>query len=150
MPIALAVSPPIVERPASFIPMLNSHRITPLLVYEDIEAGHDFLVRAFGLRAGRLDRDDQGRVVHGEVHIGSEVIWLHRATTEHGLASPRSQSAASGGLVVDVDDVDEHYEHARTAGAVVDHPPVDQPYGRREYEARDLEGHLWWFGTPLS
>jgi uncharacterized glyoxalase superfamily protein PhnB len=50
---------------------------------------------------------------------------------------------------VDVDDVDEHYEQARAAGARLDHPPVDQPYGRREYEARDLEGHRWWFGTPL-
>lgn len=131
--------------------MPNSQRITPLLVYEDIEAAHGFLVSAFGLQAGRIDRDDQGRVVHGEVHVGDgDVIWLHRVTTEHGLASPRSQDAASGGLVVDVDDIDEHYEHARTVGAGIDHPPVDQPYGRREYEARDLEGHRWWFGTPLS
>lgn len=129
--------------------MPDSQRIIPLLVSVDIQAGHDFLVRAFGLRAGRLDRDDQGRVVHGEVHVGGEVIWLHRVTSEHGLASPRSQDAASGGLVVDVDDVDAHYEHARVAGASIDHGPVDQPYGRREYEARDLEGHRWWFGTPL-
>jgi uncharacterized glyoxalase superfamily protein PhnB len=130
--------------------MPGSQRIIPLLVYEDIEAGHAFLVRAFGLRPGRIDRDDQGRVVHGEVHVGSEVVWLHRVTSEHGLASPRSQDAASGGLVVDVDDVDQHYEHARAAGASIDRPPIDQPYGRREYEARDVEGHRWWFGTSLS
>ena len=23
-----------------------------------------------------------------------------------------------------------------------------QPYGQREYGARDLEGHRWWFGAP--
>lgn len=130
--------------------MPNSQRITPLLVYDDIEAGQDFLVSAFGLRTGRLDRDDQGRVVHGEVHVGDDVVWLHRAAAEHGLASPRTQDASSGGVVVDVDDVDSHYEHARAAGASIDHRPVDQPYGRREYEARDPEGHRWWFGTPLS
>lgn len=130
--------------------MPNSQRITPLLVYADIEAGQDFLVSAFGLQAGRIDRDDRGRVVHGEVHVGSEVIWLHRVTMEHDLASPRSQDAASGGLVVDVDDVDAHHEHARAAGASIDHPPVDQAYGRREYGARDLEGHRWWFGAPLG
>jgi uncharacterized glyoxalase superfamily protein PhnB len=130
--------------------MPNSQRITPLLVYEDIEAAHDFLVSAFGLQAGRLDRDNDGQVVHGEVHSGSEVIWLHRVASENGLASPRSQEAVSGGLSVKVEDVDEHYERARAAGALIDGPPVDQPYGRREYGARDPEGHRWWFGTPLS
>lgn len=28
--------------------------------------------------------------------------------------------------------------------------PVDQPYGQREYGARDLEGHRWWFASPLK
>jgi MerR family transcriptional regulator, thiopeptide resistance regulator len=130
--------------------MPNSQRIIPLLVYEDIEAGHDFLVSAFGLQAGRIDRDNEGQVVHGEVHTGGEVIWLHRVTSAHGLISARSQTAASGGLVVNVADVDAHYERARAAGARIDRSPVDQPYGRREYEARDPEGHRWWFGTPLS
>ncbi len=129
--------------------MPNSQRITPVLVYEDIEASHDFLVSAFGLTAGRIDRDDQGRIVHGEVQLGSEVIWLHRVSSEHRLVSPRSQDADSGGLAVDVGDVDAHYERARAAGAQLDGPPVDQAYGRREYGARDPEGHRWWFGTPL-
>ncbi len=87
--------------------------------------------------------------VHGEVYAGSEAIWLHRVTSEHGLASPRSQDAASGGLAVGVDDVDAHYERARAAGARIDNPPVDQHRGRREYGARDPEGHRWWFGTAL-
>jgi len=30
------------------------------------------------------------------------------------------------------------------------YPPVDQPYGYREYSARDLEGHLWSFMKPLE
>jgi uncharacterized glyoxalase superfamily protein PhnB len=47
-----------------------------------------------------------------------------------------------------VDDVDSHHQHARAAGARIDSEPTDQPYGRREYGARDLEGHRWWFGTP--
>jgi uncharacterized glyoxalase superfamily protein PhnB len=127
-----------------------SHRIIPVLVYEDIEAGHDFLVNAFGLQAGPIVRDDEGHVVHGEVYTGSEVVWLHRVTSEHDLVSPLSHEAASSGLAVTVDDVDTHHQRARAAGARIDGPPVDQPYGRREYGARDPEGHRWWFGTPLS
>jgi MerR family transcriptional regulator, thiopeptide resistance regulator len=57
---------------------------------------------------------------------------------------------ANSGLVVQVDDVDAHYQQARAAGARIDNEPVDQPYGQREYEARDPEGHRWWFATPLN
>lgn len=125
-----------------------THPVIPLLVYEDIEAAHAFLVEAFGLTPGRLDRDHNGWVIHGEVSAAAQVIWLHHATVDHELVSAGSQPAVSGGLVVDVVDVDAHCDRARAAGAFIKTRPTDQPYGRREYEARDLEGHHWWFGTP--
>jgi MerR family transcriptional regulator, thiopeptide resistance regulator len=124
--------------------------IIPLLVYEDIERAHDFLVDAFGFGAGGVERDGDGQVVHGEVVAGGDAIWLHRITPEHELASPQSMNAQTGGLVVRVDDVDEHFEHARAAGARIDSEPVDQEYGQREYGVRDLEGHRWWFATALT
>ena len=55
---------------------------------------------------------------------------------------------ANSGLVVYVDNVVAHYERARAAGARIDSQPVDQPYGQREYGARDPEGHRWYFVTP--
>jgi uncharacterized glyoxalase superfamily protein PhnB len=36
------------------------------------------------------------------------------------------------------------------AGARIDAEPVNQPYGQREYGARDSEGHRWWFASPLN
>jgi uncharacterized glyoxalase superfamily protein PhnB len=130
--------------------MPNPQTITPVLVYADIQGGQEFLATAFGFRAGRIDRDGDGHIVHGEVSVGDEVIWLHRATAEHGLHSPRAEAQASSGLAIVVEDVDAHYEHARAVGARIDRPPIDQPYGRREYEARDPEGHRWWFASLLS
>jgi MerR family transcriptional regulator, thiopeptide resistance regulator len=123
--------------------------VIPLLVYEDIEAAHDFLVKAFGFEPGGVEHDPGGNVVHGEVRWASSVIWLHRVTEEHALASPTSAAAATGGLVIHVDDVDAHFARARDAGAAIDSEPTDQPYGQREYGARDLEGHRWWFATPI-
>ena len=38
----------------------------------------------------------------------------------------------------------------RAAGARIDSAPIDQPYGQREYAARDPEGHRWWFMSPVS
>ena len=63
------------------------------------------------------------------------------------LSSP---TIASGGLVVHVDDVDAHCRRASAAGAKIETEPQNQPYGQREYEARDLEGHRWWFATPVQ
>jgi uncharacterized glyoxalase superfamily protein PhnB len=125
-------------------------RIIPILVYEDIEAAHDFLVKVFGFVSGGIERDPDGRVIHGEVVADEGRIWLHRVTAEHELASPRTMNVASGGLFVHVDDVDVHYEHARAAGATIEREPEDQPYGQRDYGVRDLEGHRWWFATPLT
>jgi len=49
-----------------------AQRLT-LLVYDDIEAVHDHLVTVFGFGPGTIIRDDSGRVVHGELHVG----WCH-------------------------------------------------------------------------
>ncbi len=119
-------------------------------VYEDIEAAQRFLVDVFQFKQGRLVRDPSGRPFHAEVYIGDSVIWIHRVDPEHGQVSARSLPAQPGGLVVLVDDVDAHYRHAKSAGASIDSTPMDQPYGQREYGARDPEGNLWYFATRLS
>jgi uncharacterized glyoxalase superfamily protein PhnB len=49
-----------------------------------------------------------------------------------------------------VDDADAHHARAVQAGADVIEKPIDQPYGVREYGARDLEGHLWYFHSALE
>jgi uncharacterized glyoxalase superfamily protein PhnB len=129
--------------------MPTFRRVIPVLTYEDIAAAHDFLVRAFGFEPGGVHRTASGEAIHGEVRVGDAPIWLHRVTEEHHLASPQSIDVANTGLAVQVDDVDAHYARARAEGARIDAAPVDQPYGQREYGARDLEGHRWWFSTPL-
>lgn len=128
--------------------MTSFERVIPVLTYRDIPAAHDFLVRAFGFGAGGVEHVD-GRPIHGEVLVGSAPVWLHRVTETHHLASPRTVDVANGGLVVHVDDVDAHYARARAAGAQIDSELIDQPYGQREYGARDLEGHRWWFAAPV-
>jgi MerR family transcriptional regulator, thiopeptide resistance regulator len=124
--------------------------IVPVLVYEDIEAGHDYLVQTFGFTSGGLHRTDDGTVVHGEVRMGESAVWLHRVTPEHEMASPRGATASHGGLSVFVGDVDAHYARSVAADARIDSEPTDQDYGLREYGARDPENHRFWFSTPLT
>ena len=121
-----------------------------ILAYADVQATHDFLVDAFALRPGGVYTDDDERAVHGEVYAANgSRIWLHGAATEHGLSSPRDLQSATGGVLVLVKDVDGHHRHARSVGAQIDYAPTDQPYGLREYGARDPEGGRWYFAQAL-
>ncbi len=70
------------------------------------EYGYDNLPDAGLLGPVRL-------VPRREIEAGDLVIWLHRVAAEFNLASPRSIPAASSGFVVNVEDVDAHYERAR-------------------------------------
>jgi DNA-binding transcriptional MerR regulator/uncharacterized glyoxalase superfamily protein PhnB len=121
-----------------------------ILVYADLEGAFEFLVRVFGLGPGELTRDGDGNVVHGELQAGDGVVWLHPESPAFRLSSPRTVGAATASVAVMVDDVDAHFRHAKAQGAVIDYEPVDQPYGYREYSARDSEGGLWSFMKPLD
>ena len=129
---------------------VTSTAVIPVLVYDDIEAAHDFLVKTFGLASGGLHRDADGTVVHGEVRNGDAPIWLHRVTTALEMGSPRDAAMSHGGLSVRVPDVDAHYARVKATGARIESEPTDQDYGLREYGVRDLENHRWWFSSPLD
>jgi uncharacterized glyoxalase superfamily protein PhnB len=61
--------------------------------------------------------------------------------------SPPDALASTVSLYVIVDDPDAHHARAAAAGARIVRDLVDEPYGSREYSARDPEGNLWSFGT---
>jgi DNA-binding transcriptional MerR regulator len=122
--------------------------MTGLLVYDDLTAAHDYLVRVYGLASGGIERDASGQVIHAEVRAGDQIIMLHPA--REGFQSPRSAGVVTSMTVITVDSADEHHARAVAAGADIISGPVDQAYGVREYGARDLEGHLWFFHSPLA
>lgn len=121
-----------------------TRRLT-LLVYRDIEAAQRHLVDVFGFVPGELVHDDSGACVHGEVYAGDGLIWMHRESPEHGLASPATLGGAAHCMAVDVDDVDDHYARVRDAGGRIAYPPTDMPNGVREYGVRDSEDGVWSF-----
>jgi len=124
------------------------HSTTGMLVYDDTAAAHDYIVRVFGLTPGPVQGDAVDHAVYREVRAGDQVIGLHPAAA--GFQSPRSLGAVTGMTVIAVADADAHYARSVQAGAQIVEEPVDQPYGIREYGARDLEGQLWFFHSPLG
>ena len=121
-----------------------------ILVYEDLEAAYEYLIRVYGLGPGELMRDPDGNVVHAEIQAGDGEFWLHMESEAFALRSPKHLGGASGTMAVMVADVDAHHRYAVEQGATIRYAPVDQEYGYREYSAVDLEGHLWSFMKPLD
>ena len=106
--------------------------VIAVVPYEDIRAGHDFLVDTLGFTSAGIVEGGDGEVVHAEVRAGDRRIWLHAAAG--GLTTPRLSGSATGGIVVHVADVDAHFDHARSAGA--HDPPRTDRRGLRPARVR--------------
>jgi PhnB protein len=53
------------------------------------------------------------------------------------------------GVMVQVVDIEAHYERARAAGATILTELEDNPgIGQRQYRVEDIEGHRWMFVQP--
>ena len=63
-------------------------------------------------------------------------------------AAPQPATVRSW-VYVYVDNVDEPFERARTAGAMIVSEPEGQPHGARMCFAVDPEGHEWYFAQHL-
>ena len=120
----------------------------PFLRYRDAPTAIDWLVKAFGFSEQMVVPGENGTVAHAQLSFGPGVIMLGTVRDDElGMKSPRDLGAVNQGIYVHVEDVCSHCDRARAAGAEIIRGPEDTDYGSREYTARDLEGHLWSFGT---
>lgn len=110
--------------------------IIPELPYSDIREAVDWLCRAFGF----IER----------LRIGDHRAQLSFNEGSIVLTQRSSSPGASCAVMVRVDEIDKHYEHAKQCGAQIIGPPTDYPYGERQYTARDLGGHLWTFSQTIA
>ncbi|HXA53101.1 MAG TPA: VOC family protein, partial [Candidatus Acidoferrum sp.] len=63
-------------------------------------------------------------------------------------ADPNSPSRSS--VLVRLDDVNAHHEHARQNGARILRPPTDYPFGERQYRVEDFAGNRWTFSQSIA
>jgi PhnB protein len=117
--------------------------IYPYLLYDDAATAIDFLSRAFGfVETFRSEHGD--RISHAQMKLGESEVMLGQPQES------RRGDGQSVLLYVYVDDVDAHCERARSAGASIEQEPRNEEYGHRTYNARDPEGHSWYFAQVLN
>ncbi|MGH7557367.1 MAG: VOC family protein [Gemmatimonadota bacterium] len=119
--------------------------IFPALKYNDGPAAVEWLKRVFGFEEQMVVPGPGGTVAHAELRLGPGVIMLGSSRPQEGRDNP--WATEKQGVYVYVEDVDAHYECAKAAGAEIVREIQDTDYGGREYSVRDLEGHLWGFGS---
>jgi uncharacterized glyoxalase superfamily protein PhnB len=123
----------------------GSASVVPELVYADVEEAVGWLCETFGFielwRAGGH---------RARVAFGNGIVILADADPQYGRAVPGRTGARSHAVMVKVENVDAHHDHARQQGARIVSPPADYPYGEREYTAEDLGGHRWTFTQAIA
>ena len=138
-----------------------TQQVVPMLSYEDGAAAIDWLSRVFGFRERLRLADDGGTITHAELETdGGGVVMLATPTVDYQSPKRHRETCEPArrwssvpyvvdGVLVYVDDVDAHFEHARGAGALILSDPEDTEYGIRHYRAEDLEGHRWMFAQQV-
>ena len=123
-------------------------RIFPFLRYEDAPAAFEWLATVFGFEKQMIVPGPKGSIAHAQLSYGGGVVMIGTAEPdEMKMKTPTEAGGSTQGIYVHVDDVVAHHEHAVAGGAEIVTPMEETPYGSKEYVARDLEGHLWSFGS---
>jgi uncharacterized glyoxalase superfamily protein PhnB len=135
----------------SNLPKNTKATVIPCLRYRDAPAAIEWLCRAFGFEKQLVVPNQDGTIAHAQLSFGNGMIMLGSVLdTEFGrlmkqpdeIGGSETQSA-----YVIVSDADALYARAMAAGARIVMDIKDEDYGGRGYSCRDLEGHLWNFGT---
>lgn len=135
-------------------PKNTTANLVPSLRYQDAPKAIDWLCRAFGFEKHLVvPGDDAGSIAHAQLTYGRGMLMLGSAGKHGGgydeLVKTPAEVGGVGtqGTYVIVEDADAHFSRARAAGAEIVLELEDASYGGRGYTCRDLEGHVWSFGT---
>src|SRR5665213_30464 len=117
--------------------------VVPYLIVDGARRALDWYVSALGAtRRGEPIVMADGRIGHGELELRGSVLYLADESAESQVAAPRPGGPATVSFAFEVPDVDASVDRAVAAGAVLERPLADNPYGRNAV-VRDPFGHRW-------
>lgn len=128
-----------------------SGTIVPTLRYRDVAAAIDWLCSAFGFERHLVVPGEDGSVHYAQLTFGDGMIMLGPVAPS-AFDGLMTQPADTGGAETQicylfVGDAAAHCAQATAAGAEIVLDIEDADSNGRGYSCRDLEGHVWNFGT---
>lgn len=127
----------------------NYHSVTPYLIVKGAASALDFYKRAFGAEE-TVRMESKGTVVHSEFRIGDSVVMLADEVPAMGHKSPQSLGGTPAMLMIYVENVDQMFTRAISAGATEVRPVTNEFYGDRAGSLKDPFGHQWMIATHVE
>lgn len=110
--------------------------IIPEIPYSDVLEAADWLCNNFGFTE--------------RLRIGNHRVQLQFSQGDIVITGPAPVPVPRHSVMVRLINIDDHYTQTFHNGVKIVNPPVDYPYGERQYTALDLAGHHWTFSQTLK
>jgi len=121
------------------------HTVVPYLRIKGAAKAIEFYAKALGAREHMRMPGPDGRVMHAELGIGDDIIYLSDEFPEMGGATGVSNGAVT--IHLNVPDCDALWTQAIAAGATATMPLQDMFWGDRFGKFKDPFGHEWSIST---
>ena len=124
------------------------HSVTPTLTVRGAANAIEFYKKAFGAQEiNRFLGLDGKSIMHAEIKIGDSRIMLNDEQPQMGALSPQSVGGPSSGIFLYVENTDDVFNRAISAGAKSQMAPMDAFWGDRFRSIVDPFGHVWAIAT---
>ena len=124
--------------------------VTPYICCRGAARALEFYAQGFGAKELMRFSGKDGEIGHAEIEIEGGHIMLADEHAPLGVFSPEKFGGTPCSIRLVVKDVDALTARAVAAGATVERPPNDEPYGDRACWLRDPFGHRWCLSTPIE
>jgi len=134
---------------ASYVPA-GYNTVQPYLMYVNTAEAIAWYTKVFGATEKLCMKDNNGRIVHAEIVIGSSVLMMADEHPEIGAFATAHYGGSPVGLMMYSENCDATYKTALDSAATSLREPADQPYGDRMAGVLDPYGYKWWIAHSLN
>lgn len=124
--------------------------VTPYICCKDAARALEFYTKAFGARELVRYTGKAGEIGHAEIEIEGGHVFVSDEWPAGGVFSPEKYGGTPFAIHLVVANVDALAAQAAAAGATLERPPRDEPYGDRACTLRDPFGHRWMLATRVE
>ena len=129
----------------------NKACIIPVIHYKNAKVAIEWICEAFRFEKHLVVPGENNTIVHAQLTYGNSMIMLSSENNnDYGklIETPNSLNGINTQApYIIVEKIDEHYKNAVAKGAKILIEIKDEEYGGRGYTCKDIEGHIWSFGS---